>query len=158
MKRTRDMITEYHPSSIGAMSCPFCTQPYYQRGNTRHLHVFCEGKNLKAMRQVCYEILERKLDESVSTAEEIRYSNTNMVPHLLDFMRGFLREDELAPYKLDAWKEQTKGENEAILEPRDWQEKQNKFSPSSELQNGMKIAHRMSIRIPHALQIGNNSS
>ena len=80
MKRSRDMITAYHPSSMQTtcMWCHFCAQPWYGRGNTRHLHVFCEDKNLKAMRQVCYGIRERKLEEIVSTAEVIRCSNANM--------------------------------------------------------------------------------
>jgi len=66
-----------------------------------------------------------------------------MVPHLLDFMRGFLREDKLAPHKVD---DDPRWENDTILEPSDWQEKQNEFSPSSvDLPDGIKIAHRMGI-------------
>jgi len=98
----------------------------------RHLHVFCEGEKQKATRQAYYGILEGKLVEIVSTSEEIRCSNANTAPHLLDFMREHLREDELTPYKVDAWKEHCRLENETILEPRNWQEKQNDFSPSSE--------------------------
>ena len=47
-------------------------------------------------------------------------------------MREHLREDELAPYKIDGWKEDCRLENEAILEPGDWQERQNDFSPRRE--------------------------
>jgi len=73
-----------------------------------------------------------------------------------------LRDDELAPYKVDAWKEHCRLENEAIFEPSDWQEYRHDFSPSSEDRpEKEKIAHRMgftSTRIPHALQNGNNNS
>ena len=101
-------------------------------------------ENLKAMRQDCYGILERRLEEIVSTAEVIRCSNANTPRHLLDFTRGYLLEDELAPYKVDAWNEELRGENETIPEPSDWREKQNEFSPSSrDLPDAMDIAHRM---------------
>jgi len=112
----------------------------------RHLHVFCEGEKLKATRQAYYGILEGELVEIVSTSEEIKCSRANTAPHLLDFMREYLREGELPPYKVDARKEHSRLENEAILEPRNWQEKQNDFSPSSEnLPEEEKIAHRMGL-------------
>ena len=59
-------------------------------------------------------------------------------------MREFLREDELATFKTTAWKESRRWENETILEPNVWQERQNELSPSSvDLPEKEKIAHRM---------------
>jgi len=46
-------------------------------------------------------------------------------------MRKFLQEDELATFKTAAWKESRSLENETILEPNKWQEKQIELSPSS---------------------------
>jgi len=51
MYRTGNMEIDDHPTDTQATWCPFCEQPYYQRGNTSHLHVFCEGAKLKATRQ-----------------------------------------------------------------------------------------------------------
>jgi len=74
------------------------------------------------------------------------FSNANTAPHLLDFKREYLREDELALYKVDAWKEHCRLDNEAILEPRNWLEKQNNSSPSSiNLPEEKKIAQRIGL-------------
>ena len=57
-----------------------------------------------------------------------------------------MREDELALYKVDAWKEHCRLDNEAILEPRNWLEKQNNSSPSSiNLPEEKKIAQRIGL-------------
>ena len=119
MQRTGDLGIGHHPTGTQATWCPFCKQLFYQRGNMRHRHVFCEGEKLKATRQAYYGILERKLVEIISTSEEVRRSNANTAPHLLDFIREYLREDELAPYQVDAWKERCRLENEIIFEPGD---------------------------------------
>jgi len=104
MKRTGDLGIGYHPTDKQALKCPFCEQPFYHRGNTRHLHVFCEGVKLKATRQSYYGILEKKLEEMNTLSNEIieRCSNNSTAPSLLDCMREFLREDELATFKTDA--------------------------------------------------------
>jgi len=66
MKRTGDLGIDYHPTDAQATRCPFCEQPFYQRGNTRHLHVFCEGVNLKAARQSYYMVCwKRNLKKSL---------------------------------------------------------------------------------------------
>ena len=64
----------------------FLQQPDYQRGNTKHLHVFCEGEKLKATRQSYYGKLEKKLEEMNALSNEIieRGSNDSTATSLLD--------------------------------------------------------------------------
>ena len=98
------------------------------------------------MRQSYHGMLEKKLDEIATMSNELikRGSNDSTATSLLDCMREFLREDELAPFKTTAWKESRRWENETILEPNDWQKMQNELSPSSvDLPDEEKIAHRM---------------
>ena len=91
------------------------------------LHVFCEGEKLKATRQSYHGILEKKLEGIATISNEIieRGSNDSTATSLLDCMRKYLQEDELVTFKTDAWKESRRLGNETILEPNEWQEKQN---------------------------------
>ena len=95
---------------------------------------------------------KRKLKRLIDTlSNEIieRCSNgsTVHVPFLPDCMREFLREDELATFETDAWKESCRLENETILEPNDWQEYQHELSTSSKNRPANeRIAHRMGTR------------
>jgi len=86
MYRTGNMEIDDHPTDTQATWCPFCEQPYYQRRNTRHLHVFCEGIKLKTTRQSYYGMLEKKLEEIVTISNEIieRGSNDSTATSLLD--------------------------------------------------------------------------